>query len=512
MNEDIKKAPSPPSEGEGEKKAGIRFTAADWLAVPMAVGCALLWFCSFSLERLADNGVPALGAAAFVAAVWGSVLLYLGRGAKWNRWNGGLAAGVALLTVCCLVYGDVPVRMINLLLITCGSALAFFSLSGSAKRALYEAGAVGETVKLTALSLFSGWFKPFRALGGLDEGGRRTTRQALLGLLAALPLLLLVTALLTRADAVFASLFSGVADWLRRIDAGSLAWRGIRAAVLSMMLFSAIYFLRHTPDKRAEKKPPAPAPAPVFLTVEALLCAVYAVFAVIQFAFLFGGAETAAMEGGYAEYARSGFFQLLWVSAINLAVALFSASFAEKSRALRMVSTLLLALTAIILFSALWRMRLYILAYGLTLLRAETLWAMALIALCLALAALRVWRPGFRFWPFFAAAGLFGWIAFNCVNIDARIAEYNVDAYLDGRLEEVDIYYLSRLSPDALPALERLREAVGGDYAGGGDSDFYLDCNLDAAIDNVTGRYYAVDGWQEWCLSYARVSGGAGRD
>ena len=75
------------------------------------------------------------------------------------------------------------------------------------------------------------------------------------------------------------------------------------------------------------------------------------------------------------------------------------------------------------------------------------------------LAAVKVLRPGFRFWPCFAALGLYGWVLFNAANVDARIADYNVDAYLGGRLPQVDIYYLGGLSPSALPALERLYEA-----------------------------------------------------
>ena len=53
-------------------------------------------------------------------------------------------------------------------------------------------------------------------------------------------------------------------------------------------------------------------------------------------------------------------------------------------------------------------------------------------------------RQGFKFWPWFAALGLYGWVLFNAANVDARIADYNVDAYLGGRLPQICLLYTSQ--------------------------------------------------------------------
>ena len=498
MEQNMKKSAEAEVTGAPQAKcAQIRFSARDWLSLPMALGCSLLWFSAFGMEAMFGETLrfPALGAAAFTAALWASVLLYLGRDAKWNRWNASLAVMVGLLTVCCCVYGDMDVRMINFLLIAAGSALCFFSLSGQASSALWEVRAAPETLGLSARSIFSNWDKPFRALSGLGAGGRKTARQIALGIVCGAGVLAIVFPLLISADAVFGALFSGMDEWFGRLDTLAM-WRIIRAALMTMAIFSALYFLRHGRARERVERMASDRPAAPFITALSLLCAVYAVFCAIQLAYLFGGAEAASMEGGYAEYARSGFFQLAWVAAINLTVILACAALCGGSRAVRIMSTALLALTAVILLSALWRMRLYILAFGLTLRRAQTLWAMAFIAVCLAAAALRIWKRGFRFWPFFAAVGLAGWIAFNCVNIDARIADYNVDAYLGGELEEIDAGYLACTSPDALPALERLRGATEGALPEA------MSDELDSAIARL--RSLSPDGWTDWCLSYVR--------
>ena len=124
----------------------------------------------------------------------------------------------------------------------------------------------------------------------------------------------------------------------------------------------------------------------------------------------------------------------------------------------------MLLLTAVILLSALRRMGLYIAAYGLSVLRLMTLWAMLCIAAGLLAAGWKLLRPAFRFWPAFFAFGLSTWFLLCLMNPAGQIASYNVDAYLDGRLPEADVGYLEVLSPDAAPALRRL-EAASKEHA-----------------------------------------------
>ena len=174
------------------------------------------------------------------------------------------------------------------------------------------------------------------------------------------------------------------------------------------------------------------------------------------------------MAGGWAEYARSGFFQLVAVAALNLAVcSIFSSNrrfYARGGLLLRILFALMLGCTAVILASAFWRMRLYILAFGLSLLRLATLWAMLVIAVCVLAASWKLYKPAFRFWSALFAFGLASWCLLCLACPDAIIANYNVNAYLDGELQQVDTEYLGSLSPDTLPALARLRDAKGGNY------------------------------------------------
>ena len=474
------------------------FGARECLMLPAALCLGILWQEVFTAEGLANlvfgnRPGPALGAAVFTAVIWAFVLLFLGKGARWSLYSAGLAAGVGLLTVFCVLTGSGGVRFVNFVLIFCGSVLAFFSLSGRSAAGLSEARCVPEAVGLFFRAVFTNWDKPFRALGGMKEGGKG--RQALKGAAAALPVLVVVVLLFAAADEVFAGYFTGLSDWFSGPEITTRLMRAFSILFLSFCFFSALYFAANGPEPAEGTKKERPCGAPAaYLTALTLLALVHVAFCAVQFAYLFGGAEAASMQGGWAAYARRGFYQLALVAAIDLGFVLFCAVRGGRTAAEKALSLLICVLTLVILASAFWRMRLYILAYGLSLLRVMTLWAMAFILLSLVLAAVKVLRPGFRFWPCFAALGLYGWVLFNAANVDARIADYNVDAYLGGRLPQVDIYYLGGLSPSALPALERLYEAEP-------------DAELKLIIDGVRSPVHAAGSWIEWSLPLAKYVG-----
>ena len=136
---------------------------------------------------------------------------------------------------------------------------------------------------------------------------------------------------------------------------------------------------------------------------------VYAVFCSVQFTFLFAGA---GLPDGltYAEYARSGFFQLLFVAAVNLATFglvltyvrnggeandtngthNMPANHGTQRRALIVMLIGLIAATAVLLASAATRLGLYIGAYGLTWLRFTAMAFIALLAVVLVLCLVKM--------------------------------------------------------------------------------------------------------------------------
>jgi hypothetical protein len=463
MNENIITAPI--RESEKPAPEVVKFTRPEWLCLALGAIMAGLYLYVFSFEHLID-GIPALGTTVFVVLFYSCVFAVLGRRVKLNFGGIFSAAAALLLALSCALYGDYRARIINCFVIFALSMVSVFALSGLARRRWSEPTMLLDAVFLSARALFVNIPLPFRAMRFIKG---KSVLLVLLGLLCGVTVLAAVVPLLASGDAVFSGLVEDVYGWLGSVDA-SWVWRIVRFFALALMCFSALYFLiKSTPpawNRSAAEKMTFPATPVVVALV--LLDAVYLIFCAIQFAYLFGGAETAAMLGGYAEYARSGFFQLVAVAAINICVVLCAAEIKTEGggrKAVCVLGMLLIALTLVILVSAARRMGLYISVYGLSYLRALTLFAMFNIAVCLAAAGIKLLRPSFGFFRVFYVCAVASWVIFSMSNICARIADYNVDAYLDGRVEQMDAEYLTNLSSDAKPALQRLDEAMGTDWA-----------------------------------------------
>ena len=464
--------PYPPS---APPKQQLRFTAKDWIFA--AVSLLLAWLCmtAYSAEGFLDHGAAGLAVALFVTALLAAILLRLGKAAKADAFGVFCAVCALLLGWSCFLCSNLWLYVLNAFAALCAVILAAFSLSGQLRRAAATVGQFFEAVGLFFLSIFRYFPAPFQALGNQVQGNRRRLYGVLIGLACAIPVLALVLVLLSSADAVFGGIFTSIADWLEETDLLYWIWKILRILFVTLLFCSGLYFLTQ-PRAASPAQPQTQAAQPAemrsatpFVTVLVLLNVVYAVFAVIQVVYLFGGAETAAMQGGYAQYARSGFFQLVAVALINLCAVLLTALWlprcaAGAKRALRILSLLLGALTLVILASAVYRMGLYISVYGLSLLRLLTLWAMLVLLVGLVAATVKIYKPDFLFFRVFVIFALASWVLLNLACPARLIAEYNVSAYLSGAVETFDLDYLiSDLLPndgaDALHALRKLEVA-----------------------------------------------------
>lgn len=476
----------------------IRFSWREWVMLAAALALTVLYMHVFGLGRLADSMfVPGVGATLFAVAVLGAGALYLGRGARYDAVTLLLLSASVLLALSCAVFTNMFLSMINYFACAMAGCLALARMAGRDRYLLDCWKVLPDTIGMVCKALFVNIDKPFRALGSLSGSGRKRALGILIGVAAAIPLLAIVIALLCSADAVFGGIFREIGERLDSLNPPRAIWYAVRCISYTLMLFSAFYFLAWPRGKRAaEQKQHEGTWSAPFLIVLILLDIVYAVFAAIQVAFLFGGREAAAMQGGFAEYARTGFFQLVAVAFINMAAVLVSATFMKRDAcrgAAKWAAMLLTLLTAVILASAMYRMLLYISVYGLSLLRVLTLWGMAMIAIGMALSALKLWRTDVKFFPVFFAVCLASWIAFNYSNPAGRIAEYNVGLYLNGTVETVDTKYLRELGPEAVKHLNRLCEET---------DDRTVKREAARAVRDIAFDSEGID-WCEWRIYYS---------
>jgi len=199
-----------------------------------------------------------------------------------------------------------------------------------------------------------------------------------------------------------------------------------------------------------------------------LLDLLFAAFVAVQIAVLFGGRNHVLRTAGltYAEYARQGFFQLVAVAALTLAVVAGALRWSRlrrpaDRRLLQALLGLLSVLTLVVLVSALRRLLLYEETFGFTRLRvsvhATILWLGAMIILALVGAVLWKgrWLP--RASVILTATGL---LLFSLANPDRLVAEQNVQRYW--ATGDLDLVYAAGLSPDAVPAFAALPASLRG--------------------------------------------------
>lgn len=280
-----------------------------------------------------------------------------------------------------------------------------------------------------------------------------TALAVLRGLALAVPLLIVLGLLLASADAVFAGFFGG--------------WSPETVVVHAVLLTIGAWGMAGL--LRVASASPAPAPFVLAFRLGRLeativlgsLVALFAAFATAQLIALSGGGrhvlETAGLT--YAEYARTGFFQLIAVATITLGALLGLRSLTDLDdvatrRRFVLLGEAAVALTLVVVFVALRRLDLYQDAFGLTMLRLYSqvfaAWMGGVFVLLAAVIAGA--GPGRSWLPATAAAtGLAALLALNVANPEAMVVRHNVDfAASSGRFDPV---YLAGLSDDAVPAL-----------------------------------------------------------
>lgn len=289
--------------------------------------------------------------------------------------------------------------------------------------------------------------------GKSRKGGKDTKGwYVALGLLAGVPLLFVVLALLASADAIFGQMTS---RFLEAVKIGNLFHILLRIG----MVFFAAYALTAYLCKRKikEEVPDRRRGEPVLaITVTGLLTAVYLLFSGIQIGGLFLGQLQLPEGYTYAMYAREGFFQLLAVSFLNLAIVLACMSYFRESRALMGILTVMSACTFVMIGSSAMRMVLYIQSYDLTFLRILVLWGLALLAVLFVGVTVSIFRRDFPLFGYSMAAVAVLYLGLSFAHPDYIIAKVNT-----AKTPQPDYDYLYRLSADAAPALVPYLEGLG---------------------------------------------------
>lgn len=167
----------------------------------------------------------------------------------------------------------------------------------------------------------------------------------------------------------------------------------------------------------------------------------------------------------YAEYARHGFFQLCAVSVINLIIIVTIMLFMKRGGkrscpALKALTVIFCVFTLVLISTAVAKLVMYIDCYGLTQKRIYAMWLMTVIAIVYMIIAVGQFVPRIKTVAASVSACvvLFGTLCL--CNVNERVAQYNVDRYMAGTLETVDMEAVERLGDSAVPSLVHLAQKI----------------------------------------------------
>jgi hypothetical protein len=346
-----------------------------------------------------------------------------------------------------------------------------------------------------------------RRLAG-DRMARSRMFSVLRGVLIALPVLVVFVALLATADLVFGDIVEDALAWIDLERVAEYIGRGLVVLVSGIFFLGAlITALRHRePRELIGEQEPIVRPFIGFIETAIVLGSVvlvFGLFGAIQLQYLFGGEANITSAGyTYSEYARRGFGELVWAAFLSLGLIFALGHWGRRGDKKQSwifvgLSTALVLMLGVALASALMRLQLYENAFGFTRLRTYThvfiFWLAALLVAFLVLLFIERMR---MFAPIAAAAALGFSATLSMVNVDDFIAAQNLARFED--TGDLDIAYLAKLTPDALPTTIEWLETAN--IATPSDLNAQLACEA-----GVLGAELANSSWQSFHLGRQRA-------
>lgn len=295
------------------------------------------------------------------------------------------------------------------------------------------------------IGYLNGFFKSlFNYFSDKEEEKSSKTKYVWLGILLGIPFVMVVTALLVSADAVFGNMFKNVFEKIRLPENPIWLFFLLVCGIIGSFAVLGYFADEKIKEETKEGRNWEPLLAITFLSLSTVI---YLVFSVVQILYLFIGGFQLPDGYTYATYAHEGFYQLLAVCLINLIVLFVCIGKFRDNLILKIILTVFSACTYIMLSSSVFRMILYIQVYQMTYLRLMTLWGLLVIGIVLLGCVITIWKNSFCLFQYAMIVVTVLYISLSLARPGYLIAKYN----LADKKADVDIHYLLNLGTDAIP-------------------------------------------------------------
>jgi hypothetical protein len=298
--------------------------------------------------------------------------------------------------------------------------------------------------------------KTQKYIKGNSKLDKENIKKISISILIVFVVVAIVLILLASADMIFANLFSGIGKLLKNINIGIVFNFILRIAIIVIIYIIFLnLILKLQKEHKEEEKELKYNNGKYTFTIKLLLISlniIYLVFCFIQIQSLFAKIK---INGSfdYASYARTGFFQLMFVSFINFGVILVSNRYNEKKeKIIKLLNLLLVVFTIIIAISSMYRMYMYEMEYGLTYLRTFVYVILITEIIAFIPVTLYIFNEKFDYMKWCFIVIISTYCIVNYINIENIIVRKNINRNND---EEIDYKYISNIiSEDSYTILE----------------------------------------------------------
>lgn len=199
-----------------------------------------------------------------------------------------------------------------------------------------------------------------------------------------------------------------------------------------------------------------------------MISATYLLYLFSQLAYFFSAFSYILPEGyknTASEFARRGFYEMCTVCAINLAIIgiIFAFVKGKNGKLLKALCTFVSVFSALLVIVAMQKMVMNVSVYGLSKNRILVFAFMLMMLVVIVMLIVHTFAPKVPYMQtiiVFCSALL---IAISYSNVDARIADYNIKAYNNHTLENLDVGNIADLSDSAVPYLISLAKSGNAD-------------------------------------------------
>ena len=282
----------------------------------------------------------------------------------------------------------------------------------------------------------------FNSIIKISDFGKKKIKSILI----VIPIVIIVLILLSSADMIFGNIFKNIFKLTNKISINSIIKRIIGIVMLFTYLGTTISYLLFDFSKNETKKDNKILKIDDY-TIKLLLTilnVIYVLFDFIQIRSLIFHQGLTNIK--YAEYARSGFFQLMFISVINLTILLISKKTKNDTKYNKIMSIIMVILTLIIIISSFLRMYMYESAYGYTLLRLLVYVTLITEVILLIPTLFYIVNPKINILTYYIIIITIIYTSLSLSPVDYFIAKNNINRYY--KTDKIDIKYLQNYSTD----------------------------------------------------------------